>query len=75
MTSENCAFEVASVRAILQGHRRLPPSDFIYASGLFDYLDNRIGKLVLKRMIAATVREPTETDFECSDGDTDALHG
>jgi hypothetical protein len=32
---------------------RIPPSDVVYASGLFDYLDHRVGAALLKRMYAA----------------------
>ena len=46
-------FEVGSVRALLQGIRRLPPGDLVYASGLFDYLDDRLAVALLKRMFQA----------------------
>lgn len=46
-------FDVGSVRDILAGRIRIPPSDFVYASGLFDYLDQRAGAVLVKRMLAA----------------------
>jgi extracellular factor (EF) 3-hydroxypalmitic acid methyl ester biosynthesis protein len=46
-------FEVGSVRDILAGRARIPQSDLVYASGLFDYLDQRAGALLLKRMFAS----------------------
>lgn len=46
-------FEVGSVRDILAGRIRIPSSDFVYASGLFDYLDQRAGAVLVKRMLAA----------------------
>ena len=51
--TSRAAFHVGSVRDIIAGRVRIPPSDLIYASGLFDYLDQRAGAVVLKRMIAA----------------------
>ena len=47
------AFEVGSVRDILAGRVRIPESDLVYASGLFDYLDQRVGAVLLKRMFAS----------------------
>src|SRR6185369_11652952 len=47
------AFEVGSVRDVLAGRVRIPQSDVVYASGLFDYLDQRSGAALLKRMFAA----------------------
>ena len=32
---------------------RIPQSDLVYASGLFDYLDQRAGAVLLKRMFAS----------------------
>jgi extracellular factor (EF) 3-hydroxypalmitic acid methyl ester biosynthesis protein len=46
-------FEVGSVRDVLAGRVRIPPSDLVYASGLFDYLDQRSGAVLLKRMFAS----------------------
>jgi hypothetical protein len=46
-------FAVGSVRDILAGRVRIPPSDFVYASGLFDYLDARAAAVLMKRMFAA----------------------
>lgn len=46
-------FEVGSIRDLIAGRVRIPPSDFVYASGLFDYLDQRAGAILVKRMIAA----------------------
>ena len=47
------AFEVGSVRDVLAGRMRIPQSDVVYASGLFDYLDQRSGAALLKRMFAS----------------------
>jgi len=47
------AFEVGSVRDVLAGRVRIPQSDVVYASGLFDYLDQRSGAVLLKRMFAS----------------------
>jgi len=49
----HAAFEVGSVRDILAGRIRIPESDLVYASGLFDYLDQRAGAVLLKRMFAS----------------------
>ena len=46
-------FEVGSVRDLIAGRVRIPTSDLIYASGLFDYLDQRSGSVLIKRMLAA----------------------
>jgi hypothetical protein len=46
-------FQIGSVRDILGGRLRIPRSDLVYASGLFDYLDRRAGSLLVKRMFAA----------------------
>jgi extracellular factor (EF) 3-hydroxypalmitic acid methyl ester biosynthesis protein len=46
-------FEVGSVRDILAGRLRIPQSDLVYASGLFDYLDERAAVVLLKRMFAS----------------------
>jgi extracellular factor (EF) 3-hydroxypalmitic acid methyl ester biosynthesis protein len=50
---EQAAFEVGSVRDIMAGRARIPQSDLVYASGLFDYLDQRSGAVLLKRMFAS----------------------
>ena len=42
-----------SVRDVLAGRIRIPQSDVVYASGLFDYLDQRSGALLLRRMFAS----------------------
>lgn len=47
------AFEVGSVRDVIAGRTRIPSSDLIYASGLFDYLDERAGAVLVKRMFAS----------------------
>jgi extracellular factor (EF) 3-hydroxypalmitic acid methyl ester biosynthesis protein len=47
-----CVFEVGSVRAVLRGTLCLPVCDVAYASGLFDYLDDRASAVLLKRMLA-----------------------
>ena len=47
------AFEVGSVRDVIAGRVRIPQSDVVYASGLFDYLDQRSGAVLLKRMLAS----------------------
>jgi hypothetical protein len=44
---------VATVRDVLAGRVRIPQSTIVYASGLFDYLDQRSGALLLKRMFAS----------------------
>jgi hypothetical protein len=49
----HATFETGSVRDILAGRIRIPKSDVIYASGLFDYLDTRAGALLVNRMLAA----------------------
>jgi hypothetical protein len=46
-------FEVGSVRDLIAGRLRIPPSDLIYASGLFDYLEQRVAVVLLKRMLAS----------------------
>jgi extracellular factor (EF) 3-hydroxypalmitic acid methyl ester biosynthesis protein len=46
-------FAVGSVRELIAGRVRIPPSDVIYASGLFDYLDDRAGSVLVKRMFAS----------------------
>jgi extracellular factor (EF) 3-hydroxypalmitic acid methyl ester biosynthesis protein len=51
--SPHATFHVGSVRDLLAGHIAIPSSDFVYASGLFDYLDEHTGALLLGRMIAA----------------------
>ena len=38
---------------VLRGARKIPHSDFVYASGLFDYLDDRVGATLLRRMSSA----------------------
>jgi hypothetical protein len=48
-----CTFEIGSVRAILQGSARLPECSLVYASGLFDYLDDRTAAILIKRMFAS----------------------
>ena len=47
------AFDVGSVRDVLAGRVRIPASDLVYASGLYDYLDQRAGSVLLKRMFAS----------------------
>jgi len=47
------AFEVGSVRDVIAGRVRIPQSDVVYASGLFDYLDQRSATVLLKRMFAS----------------------
>jgi extracellular factor (EF) 3-hydroxypalmitic acid methyl ester biosynthesis protein len=47
------AFEIGSVRDVLAGRVRIPQSDVVYASGLFDYLDERAGAVLVKRMFAS----------------------
>jgi hypothetical protein len=42
--------EPGSVRAILSGGLALPQADLAYASGLFDYLDDQVSALMLRRM-------------------------
>ncbi len=44
---------VGTVRDLLLGRARIPESSFVYASGLFDYLDDRASALLIKRMVAA----------------------
>jgi hypothetical protein len=46
-------FEVASVRDLVVGRVRIPESDIVYASGLFDYLDQRTGAVLVKRMFGS----------------------
>ena len=46
----HATFEVGSVRDLIAGRVRIPCSDVIYASGLFDYLDARAGAVLVKRM-------------------------
>lgn len=46
-------FEVGSIRDLIAGRVRIPSSDVIYASGLFDYLDERAGAVLVKRMFAS----------------------
>jgi hypothetical protein len=46
-------FLLGSVADVLRGKTRLPESDLVYASGLFDYLDDRVGAALVKRMTAA----------------------
>jgi hypothetical protein len=38
---------------VLAGRVRIPPSDLVYASRLFDYLDQRSGAVLVKRMFAS----------------------
>jgi len=47
------AFEVSSVRDLISRRVRIPPSDLVYASGLFDYLDRRTGAVLVRRMLAS----------------------
>ncbi len=42
--------DVGSVRAILSGALALPQADLAYASGLFDYLEDQIAVMILRRM-------------------------
>jgi len=51
--SGDATFEVGSVRDVIAGRIRIPQSDVVYASGLFDYLDQRAGSVLLKRMFAS----------------------
>jgi hypothetical protein len=51
--SGHSTFEVGSVRDVIAGRIRIPQSDVVYASGLFDYLDQRAGGVLLKRMFAS----------------------
>jgi hypothetical protein len=53
--SASVTVEVGSVRHLLGGSMRIPPSDLVYASGLFDYLDERVGAVLLKRMFTAVI--------------------
>jgi trans-aconitate methyltransferase len=46
-------FEPGSVRGLIQGTLRLPEADLVYASGLFDYLNDRVATILLKRMWTA----------------------
>src|SRR5262249_13711575 len=46
-------FAVGSVRDIIAGRTAIPRSDVIYASGLFDYLEQRAGAVLVKRMFSA----------------------
>lgn len=46
-------FDAGSVRDVVTGRTRIPTSDLVYASGLFDYLDERAGALLVKRLFAA----------------------
>jgi extracellular factor (EF) 3-hydroxypalmitic acid methyl ester biosynthesis protein len=39
-----------SVRQILRRPEAVPPADLIYASGLFDYLDDRTASLLIRRL-------------------------
>jgi hypothetical protein len=50
---ELSTFEVGSVRDLIAGRVRIPYSDIIYASGLFDYLDARAGAVLVTRMFAS----------------------
>jgi hypothetical protein len=49
----HATFQTGSVRDIVAGRLRILKSDLVYASGLFDYLDQRAGALLVKRMLAA----------------------
>jgi hypothetical protein len=49
----DAAFEVGAVRDLITGRTRIPASDVIYASGLFDYLDDRAGAVLVRRMFAS----------------------
>jgi len=51
--SPNFHFETGAVSDVLQGRLRLPASDLVYASGLFDYLESRVARLLLRRMYAS----------------------
>lgn len=51
---DGATFEAGSVRDVLTGRVRIPPSDLVYASGLFDYLEDRAAALLIRRMFAAT---------------------
>lgn len=42
---------VGTVRDLLTGRMRIPASTVVYASGLFDYLDDRAASLLIKRMV------------------------
>ena len=42
--------DAGSVRAILSGGLVLPQADLAYASGLFDYLDDQVSAMMLRRM-------------------------
>lgn len=44
---------LASVKHILSGRQRLPRCDLIYAAGLYDYLDDRLGARLLEIMTSA----------------------
>lgn len=44
---------IGSVRDVIAGRIRIPESDVVYASGLFDYPDPRAGGVLLKRMFAS----------------------
>jgi hypothetical protein len=49
----SATFEVGSVRDLITGRLRIPSSDIVYAAGLFDYLDDRAGAMLVTRMFAS----------------------
>jgi len=49
----NFVFENGSIADVLRGISKIPQSDIVYASGLFDYLDDRVGGALVRRMCSA----------------------
>jgi extracellular factor (EF) 3-hydroxypalmitic acid methyl ester biosynthesis protein len=47
------AFELGSVRDVIAGSIQIPRSDLVYASGLFDYLNQFVASALLRQMVAA----------------------
>jgi SAM-dependent methyltransferase len=46
-------FVLGSVADVLRGSTTPPDADIVYASGLFDYLDDRVGAALVRRMFGA----------------------